>query len=85
MKTLVRDFNANVERKDIFKPIIRNDSIHEASNNNGIRVVNFATSNNPIFESTIFPHSGIHKHTWTSHDGVTRNQIDQVLIDKRRH
>jgi hypothetical protein len=31
-----------------------------------------------------FPHHNIRKHTWTS-DGVTNNQIDNVLIDKRRH
>jgi hypothetical protein len=38
------DFNTKVGREDIFKPIIGNVSLHEASNNNWIRVVNFATS-----------------------------------------
>jgi hypothetical protein len=40
---LVGDFNANVGRKDIFKPTSRNESLHEISNDNGVTVENFAT------------------------------------------
>jgi hypothetical protein len=75
MKILLGVFNAKVGREDIFKPIIGKESLHEASNNNGIRVVNFATSKNLIVKSSTFPHCDIHKHTWTSPDGVTHNQI----------
>jgi hypothetical protein len=75
-------FNAKVGREDIFRPIIGNESLHEASNDNGVRVVNFSTSKTLIVKSITFPHRDIHKHTWTSPDGVTHNQIDQVLIDK---
>jgi hypothetical protein len=85
MKILLGDFSAKVGRKDIFKPIIGNESLHEASNDNGVRVVNFETSKNLIVKSTTFPHRDIHKHTWTSPDGVRHNQIDHVLIDKRQH
>jgi exonuclease III len=85
MKILMGDFNAKVGREDIFKPIIGNESLYEASNHNGVRTVNFATSKNLIVKSITFPHRDIHKHTWTSPDGVTHNQIDHVLIDKRRH
>jgi hypothetical protein len=60
------DFNAKVGREDIFKPIIGNESLHEASNDNGVRVVNFATSKNLIVKSITFPHRDIHKQTWTS-------------------
>jgi hypothetical protein len=48
-------------------------------------VVNFATSKTLIVKSITFPRRDIHKQTWTSPDGVTHNQIDHVLIDKRRH
>jgi hypothetical protein len=82
MKILLRNFNAKVGREDIFKPIIGNESLHEASNDNGVIVANFATLKNLTVKSTTFPHCDNHKHTWTS-DGVTHNQIDCILIDKR--
>jgi hypothetical protein len=44
MKILLGDFNAKVSREEIFKPTIRNESLHEISIDNGIRVANFATS-----------------------------------------
>jgi hypothetical protein len=44
MKMLLGYFNAKVCGEDIFKPTIGNESFHEISNNNGVRVVNFATS-----------------------------------------
>jgi hypothetical protein len=84
MKILIGDFNAKVGRENIFGPVTGNESLHEASNDNGVRVENFATSKNLVVKSTTFPHRHIHKHTWTS-DGVTHNQRDHVLIDKRRH
>jgi hypothetical protein len=84
MKILLGHFNAKVGREDIFKQIIGSESLHEACNDNGVRVVNFATSKNLIVKSTTFPHCNIHKHTWTF-DDVTHNQIDHALIDKRGH
>jgi hypothetical protein len=85
MKIFLSYFNVNVGKEDIFKPVIGNESLHEASNDNGVRVVNFTTSKNLIVKSTTFLHHDIHKHTWTSPAGVLHNQIDHVLIDKRRH
>jgi hypothetical protein len=66
-----------------FKPTIGNESSHEISNDNGVRVVNFATSKNLVVKCTMFPHRSIHKYTWTSPDGKTHNQIDHILIDRR--
>jgi hypothetical protein len=61
MNILLGDFNAKVSREDIFKPIIWNESLHEISNDNGIRVVNFASNKNLTDKSTTFPHCNIHK------------------------
>jgi exonuclease III len=79
-KILLGDLNAKVGREDSLKPTIGNESLHEISNDNGVRVVNFATSKNLIVKSTMFSHRNIHKHTWTSPDGNTHNQIDHILI-----
>jgi hypothetical protein len=46
MKILLREFNAKVERKNIFKPTIGNESLHQVSNDNGVRIINFARCNN---------------------------------------
>jgi hypothetical protein len=84
MKILLGDFNAKAGREDIFKPTIGNESLHETSNDNGVTVVNFATSNNLVVKRTMFPHRKIHKYTCTSPDGKTHNQIDHGLVDRRR-
>jgi hypothetical protein len=75
MKILLGDFNAKVCKEDIFKPIIGNESLHEISNDNRVREVICATSKNLIVRSTMFPHSDIHKFTWTS-DGKTLWDVD---------
>jgi len=40
MKIRLRDFNVQWERDYIFKPTIGNESIHQDSNDNGVRIVN---------------------------------------------
>jgi hypothetical protein len=37
MKSLLGDFNTKVGREDIFKTTIRNESLHEIGNDNGVR------------------------------------------------
>jgi exonuclease III len=46
MKILLGDLNTNVGKEDISKPAIVNESLHEISKDNGVRLVNFATSIN---------------------------------------
>jgi len=57
--------------ENIFKPTNGQESLHQDSNGNGVRPVDFATSKNLVVKSTIFPHRNIHKYTWTSTDGKT--------------
>jgi len=83
MKILLGDFNAKVGIEIIFKPTIGQESLHQDSNDNGVRLVNYATSKNLMVERMMFPHRNIHKYTWTSPDGKTHNQIDHVLIDRK--
>ena len=85
MKILLGDVNAKVGRENIFKPTTGQDSLHKDRNDNGVRLVNFATSQNLVVKSTMFLHRNIHKYTWTSPDGKTHNLIDHVLIDRRWH
>ena len=48
MQILLGDFNAKVGRENIFKPTIGNESLHEDSNDNDVRIVNFTTSRNLV-------------------------------------
>jgi hypothetical protein len=61
MNFLFANFNAKFGKEDTFKPTIRNESIHQDSNDNGVRIVNSAASKNLVVNSTIFPHRIIHK------------------------
>jgi len=85
MKILLGDINPKVGRENIFKPTIGQESLHQDNNDNGVRLVNFATSKTLVVKSTMFPHRNIHKYTWTSPDGKTHNQIDHLLIVRRWH
>ena len=61
MKILLGDFNVKVGRENIFKPTIGNESLHQDSNDNGVRIVNFATSKNVVVKSAMFPHRNIYR------------------------
>jgi hypothetical protein len=76
MKILLGDFNAIVNREDIFKPIIVNENLLEITGNkNGVRLANVVTSKNLRVKSTMFPHRNIHKYTWTPPDLKTRSHV----------
>ena len=85
IKILLGNSNANLGREDILKPTVWNNSLHQDSNDNGVRVIKFAASKDLVIKSMTFPHRNIHKYTWTSPDGKTRNQIDHILVDRRWH
>jgi hypothetical protein len=75
MKILLGDFNEKLGREDIFKPTIENESLHQDSTDNGVRIINVAASKTLVVKSTIFPHRSIHKYICTCPDGKTHNQL----------
>ena len=83
VKIIIGNLNAKIGQEAIYRPIIIKYSLHTLSNDNGIRLINFACSKNIVVASTLFNHKDIHKMTWRSHDGQTHNQIDHLLIDAR--
>jgi hypothetical protein len=85
VKILLGDFDAKIGKDDIFKSTFGNESLHQINNDNAVKLVNFATSKDLTVKRMMFPHHNIHKYTWTSPDGKTHNQIDHILVDRRRH
>jgi hypothetical protein len=75
MKSLLGDLSVKVGKENIFKLAIGNESLHEISNDIGVRVVNFATAKNLVVKSTMFPCCKILKYTWTSPEGNTTRLI----------
>jgi len=63
MKILLGDFNARVGRENIFKPTVGNESLHQDGNENGARILNFATSKNLVVRNMTFLHQNIYKYT----------------------
>jgi hypothetical protein len=79
MKILL-DINAKVSRKDISKPRIGYENLRELGNENGVGIINSATSTNLLVKSTLLPHHNIYKHILIFADGRTHNQTDILGI-----
>jgi len=82
-KIILGDFNAMIGKENIYKPTIGSGSLHEITNDNGHKLITFATAENMIISNTYFSHKNIHKQTWISPCGLVRNQIDRMLLDNR--
>jgi endonuclease/exonuclease/phosphatase family metal-dependent hydrolase len=78
------EWNAKVGREEIYQGITGRHSMHLNTNDNGQRLADFAAAKNMVASATCFPHKEIHEQTWRSPDGKNYNQIDHILIDKRK-
>jgi hypothetical protein len=83
-EAVLGDFNVKVGREDIFKSTIGNEILHEISNDNRIRVVNFAASKK-LLSKVRCSHIVTFVNLLGHPDRKTHNQIDHILIDRRRH
>lgn len=78
------DLNAKIrkcyhgEEGIVGKNVLRGDR-----SENGERFVSFCALNNLAITSTMLLHKDIHKYTWTSPDGLHKNQIDHIAINSK--
>jgi hypothetical protein len=82
VKIITGDLNVKINKEDIYRPRIGIYSGHTKSYDNGIRLINFASSQNMLTVSTCLI-TDIHKMTWKSPGGNTFNQTDHLVIDTR--
>jgi exonuclease III len=56
IKILLGDLNAKCGKEEHFLPIIESESVHDTSNDNGLRVISFAASKDMIISSRLGSH-----------------------------
>ena len=80
---LMGDFNAKVGSDNSgLEGCMGKEGMGER-NDNGQRFADLCLENGLVIGGTIFQHKSIHKLTWISPDGRTRNQIDHIAINQK--
>lgn len=75
VKIILGDFNVKIGKDIGFKPTIGQHSLHDYSNDNGVRVISFASSKYTTISSTFFPRKHIHKQTWMFPGGLLKIKL----------
>jgi endonuclease/exonuclease/phosphatase family metal-dependent hydrolase len=83
IQIVLGDLNAKVGKEEMFRQVTGGHSLHEETNDNGNKLIDFAIGNGLLIRSTMFPHKNIHKGTWRSPDGRYTNQIDHIMVNSR--
>jgi hypothetical protein len=78
-------FTAKLRRDNIFKLIIRDESPHQDSNDNGVRIVNFAATKSYLLRAESSRTETFLNSIFAYPYQKTHNQIDHILIDSRWH
>jgi len=77
------DFNVKIGKEDMYRPTIGPNGLHDVSNDNGTRLINLCLVKGFTLSSTYFPRKDIYKQTWIAPNGITKNQIDHVMIQNK--
>lgn len=71
------DLNAKIGKEAMFRPIIDSHSLHETTNDNGLRLIDFVCENGLVVKSTMFPRKDIYKHGCHQMEGMsTKSTIE---------
>jgi hypothetical protein len=83
IKIIMGDFNAKVGvDNNNLERIMGKQGVGTRSDN-GERFVELCNHHDMVIGGTLFDHKDIHKVTWYSNDGRTRNQIDHIAISHK--
>ncbi len=50
---------------------------------NGELLLKFCSNNDIVVGGTLFQNKNIHKYTWTTPDGQTRNMKEYIMINRK--
>lgn len=78
------DFNAKIGKEYYLRNVAGRETIHETTTDNGTRLSNLAEEIDLFIVSTKFRHKREHKITWTLPGQTRGNQIDHILIKRKR-
>ncbi|PVD24386.1 hypothetical protein C0Q70_14868 [Pomacea canaliculata] len=82
MLFIIGDLNAKVGSDNTCREHVMGKHGIGTINDNGERLADFCEENNLLIGATLFQHKDIHKATWTSSDGITKNQRGHGEIQK---
>jgi hypothetical protein len=63
IRIVLGDFNAKQGKEIILRSTVGIHSLHDVTNENGFRLIDFASGGGLIVKSTMFPHKDIYKGT----------------------
>ena len=80
MKTVLLDFNGESGKNSHLYPACGGHNIHNETNDNGKRTVNFVLGRDSTMTGTWYQHKDIHKVTWRSPDNKIYKQTEHTLV-----
>lgn len=82
MKIVIDDFNEMIQNKLAYRGTTGGHTLHDVTNENGPKLIEFACRKNMTSSSALFLIAGSTRKTLAPPDRTTSNQIDHSLIEK---